>query len=201
MKILEIFRSIQGEGSYMGIPCIFIRFAGCNLHCDFCDTKESWGQSNAQEMSIQDILEEADKYNCSQVVITGGEPCMVEELPDLVDALIENGFCVGIETNGTLPTPKSKFKDALWVVCSPKPETNYQIHEDCHPDELKYVVTEEFDDQSAIPVTIRRRYPDKIWLQPDGYNMKEMWRKCVNIAFQDCRLRVGVQLHKIMEIK
>ena len=73
MKVIEIFESIQGEGVHIGKAVTFLRLAGCNLHCPWCDTKESWGDVG-EEMTIAEILEKVNSYRSSIVVITGGEP-------------------------------------------------------------------------------------------------------------------------------
>lgn len=196
MKLVEIFSSIQGEGAHLGMPCVFIRTQGCNLHCDFCDTKESWGNKAKLDMSVGDIVKEVQKYNVPLVVITGGEPCIQPTLQDLVDQLSIRGYAVAIETNGTQETPQG-----AWITCSPKEEADYKISPFCKPNELKYVVTSTFDAEKAIPSGIRKLYAGNIWLQPEGSDMMNMWKKCMLIAEADPRLRVGVQLHKIMEVK
>ena len=198
MRIHEMFVSIQGEGNYIGMPCIFVRTQGCNLHCPFCDTKETWKEEaelrNMQSV-LTDIVRLSHEHNIKLVVITGGEPCLQPDLQDLIDQLMVREFRVCIETNGTQATPSG-----CWVTASPKPENSYAINPACRPNELKYVVTEEFD-ESIITDGIREAYAGRIWLQPDGYNMQKMWMKCYNMAMNDPRLRVGVQLHKLMEVK
>ena len=196
MKLVEIFSSIQGEGAHLGMPCVFIRTQDCNLHCSFCDTKESWGNKAKLDMSVEDIVKEVQKYNVPLVVITGGEPCIQPTLQDLVDQLSIRGYAVAIETNGTQETPQG-----AWITCSPKEEADYKISPFCKPNELKYVVTSTFDAEKAIPSGIRKLYAGNIWLQPEGSDMMNMWKKCMLIAEADPRLRVGVQLHKIMEVK
>lgn len=196
MKLVEIFSSIQGEGAHLGMPCVFIRTQSCNLHCSFCDTKESWGNKAKLDMSVEDIVKEVQKYNVPLVVITGGEPCIQPTLQDLVDQLSIKGYAVAIETNGTQETPQG-----AWITCSPKEEADYKISPFCKPNELKYVVTSTFDAKKAIPSGIRKLYAGNIWLQPEGSDMVNMWKKCMLIAEADPRLRVGVQLHKIMEVK
>jgi len=198
MKINEMFTSIQGEGNYLGMPCIFVRTQGCNLHCPFCDTKETW-HDNAEQASITQILTDivrlSEVNGIKLVVFTGGEPCLQKDLQDIVDQLLVRDFRVCIETNGTQETPSG-----CWVTASPKPENNYMINPACRPNELKYVVTEDFD-ESVITEGIRTAYAGRIWLQPDGYNMQRMWQECFSIAMKDPRIRVGVQLHKLMEVK
>lgn len=200
MKIVEIFESIQGEGLYLGTPVIFLRLAGCNLHCPFCDTKESWGTQEADE-SITNIVRRITMQatHTNTVVITGGEPLMNDELSLLIRQLHENGFRVNIETNGSYDYvchPEGSYPD--WTTCSPKEESGFAI---CNTaNELKYVVTPDFD-ASVIKESLRERFAGKIWLQPEGAQMRDMWKKCTEIAMSDPRLRVGVQLHKIMEVR
>ena len=116
-ELVEIFESLQGEGRNMGRPCVFLRFAGCNLRCPGCDTDVK-GRFSA---SLEDILKELAGYKAKSVILTGGEPTLVKEMPELVAALKERGYWVAVETNGTSGT-----EDAPWigfvdyVACSPK---------------------------------------------------------------------------------
>lgn len=197
MKISEIFSSIQGEGNFLGVPATFIRFVGCNLKCSFCDTKKTWeGKPEYIELSIEEIVSEVLNFKNVLIVITGGEPCLQPQLGELIDKLRCHNFHVAIETNGTQPTPTVD-----WVTCSPKEDAQYNINILCRANELKYVVTPEFDASVAIPEEIRNMYAGKIWLQPEGSQMNEMWKKCYKLATEDPRLRVGVQLHKLMEVE
>jgi len=112
MRINEIFTSIQGEGFFTGVPAVFVRTSGCNLKCSFCDTNHESGE----EMSIEAILKEVAKNNIRHIVITGGEPTLQPELPQLVEQLHAKGYFIQIETNGTRPVPTL----IDWVTCSPK---------------------------------------------------------------------------------
>lgn len=197
MQVAEIFSSIQGEGNFLGVPATFIRFMGCNLKCPFCDTKKTWGDNpESADMSINEILCTVLSYDNSLVVLTGGEPTLQPELQDLVDRLKVHDLYVAIETNGTQPTPQVD-----WVTCSPKEDANYNINILCRANELKYVITPEFNADVAIPEEIRKLYAGKIWLQPEGSDMQNMWKKCYELAMSDSRLRVGAQLHKLMEVE
>lgn len=101
MKISEIFFSIEGEGIEIGRPEIFIRLAGCNLRCIWCDTK--YALQNGKEMSDKEIVEEVRKYPCKSVSITGGEPLLQKkELVELVKQLKSLGYRIQINTNGTI---------------------------------------------------------------------------------------------------
>ena len=197
MKVAEIFTSIQGEGHFLGVPATFIRFMGCNLKCPFCDTKKTWvDNAEARDMSVLEIVAAVEARQIPLVVITGGEPCLQADLQELIDQLDLREFFVAIETNGTQATPSTD-----WITCSPKADADYQINYLCKFNELKYVVTPDFDAAKAIPEEIRDMYKGNIWLQPEGSEMEEMWKKCYQLAMDDPRLRVGVQLHKLMEVE
>lgn len=103
LPIVEIFRSIEGEGKRTGKLCTFIRTAGCNLRCSYCDTKYSYDESGAGYMLIDDIIETVGMYECPNITITGGEPLIHEEVKnELIPRLLEKGYCVNIETNGSI---------------------------------------------------------------------------------------------------
>jgi len=101
MKINEIFKSIQGESTYAGLPCIFVRLTGCNLRCSWCDTQYSF--SEGRELTPQQVLQRIDKLNCDLVEFTGGEPLLQEEeLIGLMNVLLARGKTILLETNGSL---------------------------------------------------------------------------------------------------
>lgn len=99
----EVFYSLQGEGPGAGCPAVFLRLAGCNLHCTWCDTKYSW--LRGIEMAPESVAERLMAYPCRRYVITGGEPLLqAPELEKLLNLLPPDAY-VEIETNGTLPPP------------------------------------------------------------------------------------------------
>ncbi|RLC53766.1 MAG: 7-carboxy-7-deazaguanine synthase QueE [Candidatus Cloacimonadota bacterium] len=101
MKLIEIFCSIQGESTYSGLPCIFIRLAGCNLRCRYCDTKYSY--ESKFEISVDEIISEIKKYDPVKLVeITGGEPLLQEKVYNLFEKLENEGFFILLETNGSI---------------------------------------------------------------------------------------------------
>lgn len=100
LRVNEIFYSIQGESSYAGRPCTFIRLAGCNLHCIYCDTAYAFDQG--REMSIEEILSEVIRLEGRLVEVTGGEPLLQEGVYPLVAQLLERGYQVLVESNGSL---------------------------------------------------------------------------------------------------
>src|SRR5271169_3609241 len=100
MKICEMFMSIQGESTYAGIPCVFIRLSGCNLRCVYCDT--AYAYEEGREMTEDDVFKQAVSYGIKTVEITGGEPLMQEEVFSLITRLLDSGFKVLVETNGSV---------------------------------------------------------------------------------------------------
>ncbi len=98
MKINEIFKSIQGESSYAGYPCTFVRLAGCNLTCSYCDTQTT----ESYDMEIDEILDKIDLMNGELVEVTGGEPLLQDDTALLCTKFIERGKTVLVETNGSL---------------------------------------------------------------------------------------------------
>lgn len=117
MQIADIFRSVQGEGFHAGMPCIFVRFAGCNLSCPWCDTDHSM----KFEMTIPDLMHrisvERGDTKIKEVVLTGGEPTIQPDFRFLVHNLKIDGWDVHIETNGTT---NEKLRVSTWWTVSPK---------------------------------------------------------------------------------
>ncbi|MGE5237943.1 MAG: radical SAM protein [Chloroflexota bacterium] len=100
LKVCEIFASIQGESTYAGMPCVFVRLAGCNLRCTYCDT--SYAYEEGREMSVTDIVDMVRSYGVSLVELTGGEPLLQGDARTLATALADRGCTVLIETNGSI---------------------------------------------------------------------------------------------------
>lgn len=102
MRVTEIFHSIQGESSFVGQPCVFIRLTGCPLRCAWCDTEYAFYGGN--EQSMEDILGKVESYGCRLVEITGGEPLAQSDAFPLITKLCERGYDVLIETSGAIDT-------------------------------------------------------------------------------------------------
>lgn len=101
LDLNEIFYSIEGEGRRAGMPCVFVRFNGCNLRCSYCDT--CYAQTAKKTlMSVEKVFDAITKYGCKNVTITGGEPLLQDHLPELVNMLIKHKYSVNIETNGSV---------------------------------------------------------------------------------------------------
>lgn len=192
MKVVEIFSSIQGEGYWLGTNVTFIRLAGCNLRCSFCDTDFSHGE----EMTVEQVVAEVLKVSTGNtVVITGGEPTINPQFKELCVALKVAGFFINLETNGTSAVSHELVD---WITCSPKADADYKCL--CDADEIKLVVTPEFDYEDPRINALATRF-NTVWLQPEGSQMQEMWHKADTIVHMDNRFRVGVQLHKLMEVR
>ena len=178
----------------MGKWVTFIRFAGCNLQCPFCDEKSKYDK--AIDMSIEDIVA---RVGTQHVVLTGGEPTLQTQLYALCDALHRTGHYISIETNGTKSVDKH-YVD--WVTVSPK-GPDYVIN--TVYDELKFVVTEDIDYNKILDITskVYHAYGSKlIWLQPcDGPNIEESKKRIIDICKgRGATVRAGIQLHKYYDI-
>ncbi len=100
LNITEIFYSLQGESSYAGYPCIFIRLSECNLRCSYCDTQYAFGKGKS--LAISSIMEQVTQYPCKLVEITGGEPMYQDDVSELFNALHAMGYTILLETNGSI---------------------------------------------------------------------------------------------------
>jgi 7-carboxy-7-deazaguanine synthase len=101
IKVNEIYYSVQGESTYSGLPCVFIRLTYCNLRCSYCDTEYAFYAG--KEMEPDEILTKVEEYGCRLVEVTGGEPLVQEDCKDLLFRLCEKGYTVLLETGGSLP--------------------------------------------------------------------------------------------------
>ena len=99
LLVNEIFFSLQGESLNMGRPCVFVRLTGCNLRCTYCDT--TYAYEEGEPRSIPEILQEVERFDCSLIEVTGGEPLLQPETPCLIDSLLDTGHEVMLETNGS----------------------------------------------------------------------------------------------------
>ena len=205
IKVVEIFKTIEGEGKWIGLPVSFIRLEGCNLRCSWCDTPYSYDGKSFRELSLEKIMEEVEKFSLKRLCITGGEPFLTDLLPDLIQKFIDIDYKVLIETNGTLWNEKiSKIKNKnLYITCSPKPPS-YFIHPSLIPyiTELKFVVDENLSIEYILNEKIKPVLKnDFIVLQPEN-NKKDMVKKALIIQEQLLKKgyesRIIPQCHKIL---
>lgn len=101
LQVNEIFHSIQGESSHVGLPCVFVRLTGCNLRCVWCDT--AYAFHDGSRMSVADVVQEVDRHGCGLVEVTGGEPLLQPDVLPLMTELLGRGYRVLLETGGSLP--------------------------------------------------------------------------------------------------
>lgn len=164
MRITEIFFSIQGESSFAGLPCIFIRTTGCNLRCVWCDTAYAFYGGTA--MSIDEILSKIKDYPCKLVEITGGEPMLQDETPELGRRLLDQGYTVLMETGGSLDlsTLDPSIVKIMDIKCpgSGEDQENYWPNLDVlqKHDEVKFVLKDRRDYEWAAAI-IREHQLDK----------------------------------------
>ena len=203
LKIVEIFSSIQGEGLRQGEATIFIRLAGCNLKCPFCDTQYAWKEG--KKKSIPQILTKIKKirkdFPVEWICITGGEP-LLQDIMELVRALKNEHFKIQIESNATLYRPLS----VDWYTISPKPDKYFFSPEyRKKAKEVKIVVTKDLN--LGILCKLRKAFSERIpiFLQPQS-NRK--WSISMAVKLQRETLKAGVknvrlsfQLHKIYDLK
>jgi len=204
LNISEIFCSIQGESTYAGLPCIFIRLAGCNLRCNYCDTIYSYESDITS--SAHDIITDIEKYDPVNLVeITGGEPLLQDEVFQLFELLNEKKYKILLETNGAIslkniPGYVTKIVD---VKCPGSGEDKSFLLEnlgfiDKDKDELKFVLTNNFDYNWAKDFVNKYSLEDyKILFSPvtDKLNPQDLAKW---ITKDKLNVRMQMQLHKII---
>lgn len=188
MKISEIFYSLQGEGSLVGVPSVFVRTSGCNLRCTWCDTPYTSWEPDGTPMTVHEITKEVVKYNTSHVVVTGGEPMIADGICDLTQALATRGMHITIETAGTVNTPVAcdlmsispKLANSTprerdggrWAAQHERlryqPAILRRLTQD-HPYQLKFVVTarEDLEEIRRVVAEIHAS-SDRVVLMPEG---------------------------------
>jgi len=202
MKIAEIFKSLQGEGKNQGKPCLFIRLAGCNLHCRWCDT--AYARSGGTELNLDIILEQVWRVNPSYVCITGGEPLQqADELEPLLVSLHKRGTTVDIETNGTLDFRRLQPYASICmdVKCPSSGEkSNLALLEAIRPqDSVRFVVMDEADCRYAQDIIATHQIRSEIFLSPvygSDYTVISKF-----ILVNNLPVRFQLQLHKIIGVK
>ncbi len=201
MKVTEIFRSIQGEGISQGRPCTFVRFAGCNLDCAWCDTRRA--RSGGEEMDSAGIIRRIRELGGRYVCITGGEPLLQgAPLVSLVRELSSLGYSIDIETNGTLDfSPFQPYaRICMDVKCPSSGEESdlslLSLISD--RDAVKFVVRDRTDCEYAARVM--RTYPleGQVFFSPvEGSDPREIARFLIS---EDLPARLQLQLHKVIGV-
>lgn len=165
MKIAEIFTSIQGESTYAGCPCTFIRFSGCNLKCTYCDT--IYASDEGVELTEAEIINEVSLVGVNLIEITGGEPLLQEGVYHLIERLLNDGYAVLIETNGTMSIKEIDPRAVVIMdIKTPKSGMSEEIDlsnlDYLKPkDELKFVILDRNDYEWAKGFISKHRLKDK----------------------------------------
>lgn len=196
-KINEIFYSLQGEGFNTGRAAVFVRFAGCNLRCPFCDTAFDDYREMTADAVIADILQLTAKSQVPKarlVILTGGEPTLqVDEA--FVDLLHQHGFEVAMESNGTRPAPRNLD----WLTISPKGS-----QADNNPNELKIIFDENTDPEKSL-ASLPSSLSSLLYLQPcdtgDAVRNAAIVERCVDYIKAHPQWRLSLQTHKLVGFK
>lgn len=208
LEVQEIFPTIQGEGVYSGVPAVFLRLGGCNLTCKFCDTEfESF-----KLRGIKEIESEINKLSLNQngersrnlIVITGGEPFR-QPIEILCTNLVELGFNVQIETNGTI---YRDINDKVDIVCSPKNNGKgyARIREDLlrRINAFKFIISAFDKNYFDVSEVGQLDYKIPVYVQPmdelDGEKNRSNILRAMELAEQN-NYRLSLQLHKILNIR
>jgi 7-carboxy-7-deazaguanine synthase len=219
MQITEIFKSIQGESSYAGLPCVFVRLTGCNLRCDWCDSEYTF--TGGSKMSLEEVHSEVERLspNGGLVEVTGGEPMLQErEVIPLMERLLNSGFNVLLETSGERPlanVPKEIIK-IVDVKCPHSGETDTFRLENLDAltlrDEVKFVISDRLDYEFARDFTeehgLAARVSSVIFspaFRKDAAGDRDTSHCVLNpqqlaewILADDVPARLGLQIHKFI---
>lgn len=190
IQIAETFYSIQGEGTYTGTPAVFVRLAGCNLSCDFCDTDYSLKELLTIDQVIARVRELGG--DCPMVILTGGEPLAQTETIALIDALRRDGRRVHIESNGTI---LHELPEDVWLTVSPKERVDPRMA--ARANEVKLIV------DGAVPEQHLALFPkhNLIFLQPEGNKPANVQLALEYAKRHPDRFRISLQTHKFIGVQ
>ena len=206
IRIHEIFRSIQGESTYAGLPCIFVRLSGCNLSCSYCDTPEA--RSGGEEKSIDEILEEVRSLGGTLVEVTGGEPLLQAKTSILIEKLLDEGCEVLVETNGTVSLEglDRRAVVVMDIKCPGSGESGKVLQENIdllkREDEVKFVVGSRKDYEWARDVIRATGLAGKVQLaMSPSHGVLEPSVLAGWILADRMDVRLQIQLHKYIGMK
>jgi 7-carboxy-7-deazaguanine synthase len=202
LTVNEIFYSVQGESTYAGRPCVFVRLTACDLRCSWCDTTYAFHEG--RKRTLEDVLHEVETYSCALVEVTGGEPLLQEDVYPLMESLLEAGKTVLLETGGHRSTARvpADVVTVLDVKCPGSGESQRNCWENLEQvrphDEIKFVVKDRADYEFAREVIAQRSLAGRvaaIHLSPvhgvlDPKTLSE-W-----VLADRLPVRVQLQLHK-----
>ncbi len=193
--IVETFHSLQGEGKWTGMSAFFIRLAGCDVYCPWCDQKESWTSKTYPQQSVKMLAEASKRVNPALVVITGGEPLMHDLFP-LTKELRELELRVHLETSGTYPF-SGQFD---WVTFSPKPFKLADKSIYSQVNELKVVIADQ-EDLNWAEEQAKKVHPEAIkYLQPE-WNSPQSQQLILDYILSHPQWRMSLQIHKFLGVR
>ena len=195
LPIAEQFYSIQGEGINSGKAAYFIRLAGCNVKCPWCDTKFSWTYSDNQVIDVESIVSSALSYPSRNVVITGGEP-LLYNLSELCNLLHSNGFSIWLETSGCEPL-SGNFD---WICVSPKQNRQPLSEVLSKANELKIVITSATDFKVAEHYASMVSNNCRLLLQSEFSVAGLIYPLITDYVLKNPNWQVSLQTHKILNI-
>lgn len=206
MKVVEIFKSIDGEGKRTGLPTTFIRLFGCNLHCSYCDTRYGCEGNDYTEMSVQEILDKVEELGLSSITVTGGEPLINSEIYSLLEELVLADYWINIETNGSIDLGKIPKASNMFFTMDYKCPTSLMENKMnldnfrylTRKDVLKFVVGSLQDLDKAKEILIKYNPCCKVYISPvfEKIEPKEIVDYVLKHNLNNCY--VQVQLHKII---
>ena len=201
LKVNEIYASIQGESSHTGLPCVFVRLTGCNLRCSWCDTAYAFHEG--RELSLEEVVQQVETFSLPLVEITGGEPLMQEDVYPLMEALLEKGYKVMLETGGAIPidrVPETVIK-IVDIKCPGSGEDKKNHLQNLEflseHDELKFVLLDRADYEWSRELLKSINPTNQILFSPvyDKLDLKDLsqW-----ILEDKLPVRLQTQLHKVI---
>lgn len=201
MQITEIYKSIQGESSYAGLPCVFVRTTGCDLRCTWCDSEFTF--TGGVRLTIDEVIHEVEKFGCELVELTGGEPMLQKDINELAARLADLGHIVLIETGGhrdisTLDPRVIRIMD-LKCPASGECERNLWSNiEHLRPiDEVKFVIADRDDYDWALGTIREHRLEDRVKLLiSTAFGLIEPDQVVKWMLEDGLRARFQLQLHK-----
>ncbi|MZH40463.1 MAG: radical SAM protein [Nitrospinae bacterium] len=201
LKVNEIYASIQGESSHTGLPCVFVRLTGCNLRCSWCDTAYAFHEG--RELSLEEVVQQVETFSLPLVEITGGEPLMQEDVYPLMEALLEKGYKVMLETGGAIPIDRvpEKVIKIVDIKCPGSGEDKKNHLQNLEflseHDELKFVLLDRADYEWSRDLLKSINPTNQILFSPvyDKLDLKDLsqW-----ILEDKLPVRLQTQLHKVI---
>jgi 7-carboxy-7-deazaguanine synthase len=201
MRITEIYQSIQGESSYAGLPCVFVRTTGCDLRCGWCDSEFTF--SGGTQMTLDQIVRDVEKYDCEMVELTGGEPLLQSDIAELATRLADAGHTVLIETGGhrDISQLDSRVIRIMDLKCPASGECERNLWSNLEHlraiDEVKFVIADRADYDWTLKTIREHHLKDRVKLLiSTAFGMIEPEQVVAWMLKDKVPARFQLQLHK-----